>query len=318
MQHYKRHTYAESTKSTYRTHLTSYLAFCCVCGYAAVPATSETLCQYAVLLAKHLKYSSVKQYLNIVRLLHLEWDIPNPLMNNFQLSCVLRGIRRIHGDIQRKKLPITPELLYKILSMLDLSNSFDASVWAACLTMLYGLLRRGNVLSTQAQFRSSKHLTRNDITFHSYGIQLNIKWSKTIQFGERSLQIPLPRYHGHVLCPVQAILLSFKLSAGADMAGPAFTYKCGPALRLLTPNLFISKIRSCIQQLGLDSCKYAGHSFRRGGASWAYHAGVPLDTIRQLGDWRSNAYQRYIETDNTMLFKAILQMQQCIPVHTSM
>ena len=44
---------------------------------------------------------------------------------------------------------------------------------------------------------------------------------------------------------------------------------------------------------------YAGHSLRRGGATWAYNAGVPVDTMRILGDccilgdYKSKAYTAY-------------------------
>ena len=47
--------------------------------------------------------------------------------------------------------------------------------------------------------------------------------------------------------------------------------------------------------MGIDSSKYSGHSFRRGGASFALECGVPVDLIQSQGDWRSNAYQSYID-----------------------
>ena len=39
---------------------------------------------------------------------------------------------------------------------------------------------------------------------------------------------------------------------------------------------------------------YASHSFRIGATSTAAAAGIPSDSIRTLGCWHSNAYQRYI------------------------
>lgn len=48
--------------------------------YAPVPATSATIiCRYAAHVAKTLKFNSIKQYLNIVRLFREEWNLPNPL-----------------------------------------------------------------------------------------------------------------------------------------------------------------------------------------------------------------------------------------------
>ena len=53
-------------------------AFCRAIGCTLVPATTDILCKYAAMLARSLNYNSVMQYLNIIRILHLEWDLPNP------------------------------------------------------------------------------------------------------------------------------------------------------------------------------------------------------------------------------------------------
>ena len=159
-------TYASSTKQTYKVHLKSYLSFCDSINVPPVPASSETLLRYAAFLARSLKYTSVRQYMNIVRILHLEWDLENPLKDNFSLSCVLKGIRRDLGDAPARKLPITPELLLKILCQLDMDSLFDCCVWAACLLMFFGMFRRSNILPPSPKaFDNSKQLCRNDFAF---------------------------------------------------------------------------------------------------------------------------------------------------------
>ena len=40
---------------------------------------------------------------------------------------------------------------------------------------------------------------------------------------------------------------------------------------------------------------YRGHSFRRGGANWAFQCGVPGELIQVFGDWSSEAYKSYLE-----------------------
>ena len=40
-------------------------------------------------------------------------------------------------------------------------------------------------------------------------------------------------------------------------------------------------------------------SFRRGGATFAFKAGVPFELIRLHGDWHSDAYLRYLKFDMT-------------------
>ena len=101
------------------------------------------------MLARSLKYNSVMHYLNIIRILHLGLDLPDPLLDNFRLRCVMQGIRRDVGDFVCRKLPMTPCLLRQVLSQLDLSRPLDILVWAACLVLFYTTLRRSNLLPSQ-------------------------------------------------------------------------------------------------------------------------------------------------------------------------
>ena len=40
---------------------------------------------------------------------------------------------------------------------------------------------------------------------------------------------------------------------------------------------------------------FTGHSFRRGGASHAFQAGIPGELIQICGDWASDSYKKYLE-----------------------
>ena len=67
--------FSDNTKKTYEPHLRSYIAFCEQSGIVPVPASDVTVAKYAAFLAQ--RPSSVKQYLNIIRLLHLECNLDN-------------------------------------------------------------------------------------------------------------------------------------------------------------------------------------------------------------------------------------------------
>jgi hypothetical protein len=54
-------------------------------------------------------------------------------------------------------------------------------------------------------------------------------------------------------------------------------------------------LKACLTQLGIDPTKYSGHSFRRGGASFALECGLPPDLIKAQGDWKSDAYHSYLD-----------------------
>ena len=210
---------------------------------------------------------------------------------------------------------MTPQLLVLILGNLDVSRREDAAVWAAALVMFYGLLRRSNVLtSSWACFKASKHLCITDLSFNKTGAQLCIRWSKTNQFAQRNRVLPLPTVNDHVLCPVKALYNYIAMVPVTPNPSPLFTVSTNSGCKPLSPANFVHRIRSALSPGNIETSDYAGHSFRRGGATWAFQAGLSVDTIRQLGDWRSNAYMQYIMMDTTSTYKAIQRMQTSMPL----
>ena len=71
-------------------------------------------------------------------------------------------------------------------------------------------------------------------------------------------------------------------------------------------------LRIFLYQLCLDASQYAGHSFRRGGASFAHQAGLPVDMIKLLGDWKSDAVLLYLTVPFHMRFISNLTISQDI------
>ena len=53
-------------------------------------------------------------------------------------------------------------------------------------------------------FNSKKHLQRWDIKQGSFGSIVRFKWTKTIQFGDRNVLIPITAIPGSVLYPLLA------------------------------------------------------------------------------------------------------------------
>ena len=86
---FRLYTFADSTKSTFRTYWNSYFRFCPLAGYEPVPATTTLICQYAAFLTRTLKAASIRNYLNIINLLHKELGLDNPLTNNWPITTSL-------------------------------------------------------------------------------------------------------------------------------------------------------------------------------------------------------------------------------------
>ena len=228
----------------------------------------------------------------------------------------MRGIKRLNGDSVSQKLPITPEVLYKMQCHLNFASSLDATFWAACLVAFFSFFRKSNLLPpSTAAFDPQRHLRNCDVRLYQWGIILVVRWSKTIQYRNRTLLVPVPKVAHSLLCPWSAVIRAFKLAgvyqSTTHAFEPAFIYREGSALKALTYSTFTDKLKLTLDiiKCGYDSLRFSGNSFRRGGATFALHCGVPSDYIKLQGDWKSNAYERYL--DHSLRYKLATVNQMC-------
>ncbi|KAK3713260.1 hypothetical protein QZH41_010434, partial [Actinostola sp. cb2023] len=158
------------------------------------------------------------------------------------------------------------------------------------------MARLANIVpSSRFAFNYKRHLTRGDVAFADTGLLVTFKCTKTIQFGERLLQIPLLRIHGSPLCPVAAYSRMVQFLP-ANCRSAVFIMPFLGSYIPLTKRALVSSFRKHLAIAGVElSHSYRGHSFRRGAASWAFSIGIPGEIIQIYGDWTSDAYKRYLE-----------------------
>ena len=234
-----------------------------------------------------------------MRLFHLLQNTPCTALDSFEVSLTKKGLKRVLGLATHQKSPITPALLLQFKSHLDLTTPADAAIWCLFTVAFFSFLRKSNLtVSSPSSFDPTRHLCRDDITFTSHGAVLRIKWTKTLQHKDRLLLVPLPRIPGSALCPVSAIVQYFTLVPAPDYA-PFFSIPSHGSLRPLTHDVFSKAIKSHISSIGLSPSDFSPHSFRRGGATFAFQAGVPERLMQRHGDWRSDAYRRYLSLSLT-------------------
>ena len=312
---YQERAFAHNTVQAYKVHRKCYLSFCLQLRERPVPASPLLLSRYVAYLAKRLKFSSLRQYLNIVNIMHKECGLPNPTVDNYPLQLTLRGARRMLGDTVCRKEPITPELLFRLLQGLNVNNPRHAGVWAMSLLMFFGLLRRSNVLPPSAKlFDPQCHLRRRDISVTLQGARVTIRWSKTDQFRTRKRVLPYPRIRGHLLCPTQAVFNALRLTPNAPPDGPAFPAGPAPGAPPISPSGFTSIVLTALRRAGIDTTGLGSHSFRRGGATFLWSVvGVDEGRIRDLGDWASTAYTVYAISDESSLRKTTEAMAAALP-----
>ena len=152
------------------------------------------------------------------------------------------------------------------------------------------MCRKSNLVGTVED--DSKCLHRGDITVFKEYLIVKFHWSKTIQFGERCLEIPIIKNSPSPLCAYSAfkvMCIQFSVSSS-----PAFVVVSGRKIKSVSYNMLQNILKKMIEKIGLDPSLYSSHSFRRGGATWAFQCGVPSELIQVQGDWKNDAYKLYL------------------------
>ena len=75
--------------------------------------------------------------------------------------------------------------------------------------------------------------------------------------------------------------------------------------KIFTYSKFLQRLRGALHALGLPARDYACHSFRRGGASFAFQAGLPVELIKIFGDWHSDAVLLYLTVPLSVRLESI-------------
>lgn len=293
-----RSAYSAGTFSNLRTQFTAFLLFCTYFQLTPLPAGLDTVCLYVQFLSRTLTPPSIRNYLSGVKLFHLFSGFDYSFSKDFILSLTMRGLARNALHTPNRAPPVTLDILLQISRMLNFTDDPKAcTLYCAYLFCFFLMARLANIVpKSRSSFDPSRNLTRRDVVANEHGLIVTFKHTKTIQFGERKLFIPLLRFPSSPLCPVAVFHRMIRLVP----AGPRCALFLLPGPRGLTEPLtkdgFITEFRRSLEHAGVRSASsYRGHSFRRGAASWAFNNGVPGELIQLYGDWSSDAYKSYIE-----------------------
>jgi len=207
----------------------------------------------------------------------------------------IMGIKRRKGSIQKGKKPLLINNLKLIINVIDECNYEDIKKFRDRSIILMGFsggFRRNEIVS----------LDHDDLDFVSEGLKINLKRSKTDQFGEGSVK-GLPYFDNTQYCPV----LSLKnwIEVSNISSGPLFRrFSKGSKLSeiRLTDQTVALLIKKYLKLAGIDNKNYSGHSLRSGFATSAAESGAEERSIMAMtGHKSTEMVRRYIKDAN--LFK---------------
>jgi site-specific recombinase XerD len=286
---------ANNTVRAYRSDFNDFGIFCAKNGFNSLPSEPKIVSLYLTHLStKDAKMSTLRRRLVSIGVIHklkgyyLDTKHPTIIEN-------IMGIKRRKGSIQKGKKPILINNLKNIINVIDqqkneeIKKSRDRSI---ILIGFSGGFRRNEIVS----------LDYDDLDFVPEGLKINLRRSKTDQFGEGFIKA-LPYFDNSQYCPVVSLkkwIAISKITSGAVFR--KFSKGSKLSKKRLTDQTVALLIKEYIQLTGIDSKNYSGHSLRSGFATSAAESGVEERSIMAMtGHKSTEMVRRYIKEAN--LFK---------------
>ena len=283
--------FAKSTRKGMLSGIRTWIFFCMYFDFPIYPAQVQHLIFFLEFNSQTSKYEHLKHLLYCVKYLHMCKDIPFP-SGSFELETTLQGLKRRLSGTVNQVLPITPEILRKIYEKLNMNKLADLAIWCSFLVTFYCLLRKANSVPETSEYDVDKILARKHVRFDHQNrmVLIFVGWSKTNQFGNRDLVVPVPANTDPALDLYRHICNLFT-RVRVDGDRPAFSYS---NKHFVSYTSFTSRLKSLLLSAGVDPTKFSGHSFRRGGATYLHSLGVTPLEIQASGDWQTMVFTRYL------------------------
>lgn len=282
-----------NTIKTYETGLTAFTHFLQMQGFDDNwPPKLETVVQFlAYLSLKSLSANTARSYISAISYKCKVSGFPD-FAQNFLIQKMLEGMKRLKTRADTR-LPITPTLLEKIVSVLPgiCFNIYEQKLFKAAFTLAFwGLLRVGEITYSRGK-NINQILSKNDVllTQNLDSLTVKLRFSKTDQSG-KGVFLEIPKSES-TLCPVLSINEYLLVRSSGD--GPFFCHFSGAPL---TRYQFSAMLSKALKHAGVEFKRFKSHSFRIGGATALSMAGHSIEEIKNIGRWKSNAYKSYIRT----------------------
>jgi hypothetical protein len=284
-----------STRSTYHSHLQSFLTFCDLHGFSYEP-TEETLCNFIVYMSHHIQPRSVSTYLSGIcnQLEHLFPDV-RATRKRPVVTKTLQGCLRQLGTPPSRKLPLSVDHLARFSLAFPSPSHDDLLFLALSCCGFFALHRLGELVDNDDPRRRSarKRILRHTASVSPSDVRYSLPSHKADRFFEGNLVI-IPCLPSLAIDPV-AVFARYLASRDASSAG-YFPYLWLTAQHdVPTRSWFLSRFHRFLPP------SFGGHSLRSGGATFFASQGWPNDRIQALGRWASDAFQLYIRKHPVLL-----------------
>ena len=236
-----------------------------------VPTSVKVMCSFIVYLSDTLAYVTIDNYVSGVIMLnkYFGYDV-SFIRLDFVFSTTLKGLRRLLGDPEPRRVTLTLENLLNMSMSVDWLEVNERCMWTCIVMSFRSLLRKCNLVPDN--FKLEGHfLRRSSLTFYKWGVLLRVSSSKTVQYGQRTHLIPLTYAKGSMLCAASLLSKHFNDCPSLTVDSPVFLLKCSGKTVPLTYPVLLKYLKRLLRCVNLDVLGAGCHSLRRVGAAFLHH-----------------------------------------------
>jgi len=277
---------ANNTIKAYKSDFNDFGLFCVKNGFKSLPSEPKIVSLYLTYLStKEVKMSTLKRRLVSIGVIHklkghyLDTKHPSIIEN-------LMGIKRRKGSIQKGKKPLLINNLKQIINVIDKEKNKEIKKLRDRSIILIGFsggFRRNEIVS----------LDYDDLDFVEEGIKINLRKSKTDQFGEGFVKA-LPYFDNSQYCPVVSIrkwIEISKINSGALFR--RFNKGSKISNNRLSDQTVALLIKDYLEIAGIESRNYSGHSLRSGFAMTGHKSTEMVRKyIKEANIFKNNALNK--------------------------
>ena len=290
--------WADTTRESYSSGILVYHVFCDARDIPEderAPTNQQIITAFITTLAGSYAGATVSNYICGIRAWHilhgLEWKL-----NELELEAALKGAERLAppSSKRKKRLPYTPDFITVLRQHLDLSDPFDAAVFACLVICFYAAARLGELVVPRLDaFSPATCVTTANLRVdrNPDGLEVTVLHVPSTKAAPLEGEDVYWSAHPGPTDPYEALDNHRQVNRPSE-SSHLFAYRHKNQTRPLTKPAFIKRLASAARQAGLEPLQ--GHGIRIGATLFYLLQGIPVEAMKIMGRWSSDAFLSYL------------------------
>ncbi|KAI0633889.1 hypothetical protein C8Q77DRAFT_1195987 [Trametes polyzona] len=285
------------TRKNYGAGLLRFTQFCdnaMIPENLRMPASETLLATFVATWVGKVARTTIDSWLAGLALWHTSRGAP--WHGDRVLKATCKAASKLEPAKEEKRPPVTLEHMHALRAGLDLTDAFDASVYAVACTAFWGCRRLGElIVQSTNRFDPARHVARSaavgfrDLPDGGKYATFHIPWSKTTGVAGATITVTSVN---DACNPVTALQHHLRANRSVPAHAPLFAFETAiGSWAPMTRSWFLDRCNEVWSSANLGQLK--GHCFRIGGATELLLRGTHPDIVATQGGWKSRAFLEY-------------------------